>query len=197
MFIVFSLSNEKRGIRWARWTLISSQRPVLALQHEDLCNQHLRIHQLREQIHGSVHQVGTKDGEELLPDRFSLLPSAGIRLCPQWGLPAGELPWLAVDRQRRSPEWDRPVLLLLVAVGSAVLEICWLTVWTHAGWVRTIAGVRWRAVHIGALAADRPEAVLLVVESWCGPLRRRAMRAAAARCTPGKAVLLSYTLGMM
>lgn len=193
MFNVSGLSNEKRGIRWA----LSSQRPVLTLQHEDLSNQHLRIHQLREQIHGSVHQVGTKDGEELLPDCFSLLPSAGIRLCPKRRLPAGELPWLAADRQRRSPEWDRPELLLLVAAGSAALEICRLTVWTHAGWVRTIAGVRWRAVHVRAVAADGPEAVLLAVESWSGALRRRAMRAAAARCTSGRAVLRSYTLGVM
>lgn len=193
-FLVFPMKNVGSD---GRLTLISSQRLVLTLQHEDLSDQHLRIHQLREQIHGSVHQVGTKDGEELLPDCFSLLASAGIRLRPQRRLPARELPWLAADRQRRSPERDGPVLMLLVATGSAVLEICRLTVWTHAGGVRAIAGVRRWAVHVRAVAADGPEAVLLVVESWCGPLRRRAMRAAAARCTSGGAVLLSYTLGMM
>lgn len=169
MCILYSLSTERRGFRPAL-DFISSQRPVLTLQHEDLSDQHLRIHQLRKHVHGRVHQAGTEDGEELLPDSLSLLPPAGILLCPMRRLPARALSRQAADPRRTSPERNGPVLLLLAAVGSAVLEICRLTVRVHADWVCAIAGVmRW------AVAADGPKAVLLVVESWCGPLRGRAM----------------------
>lgn len=123
--------------------------------------------------------MGAEDGEKLLPDDLSLLPLGRTRLCPlRWRrrLPVRQ----AAGRQRMSPKWVGPVLLpLLGVVDSAVLEVWRLAIRRHADWVSAVAGVLWRAVgdDVRAVAADRPKAVLLVVvlESWCGPLRRRAM----------------------
>lgn len=171
--------------------LVSSQWFVLTLQDEDLGDQSLWIQLLRKHAHGFVHQVSTEDGEELLTDHFSLVTHVtGTRFCPLGVFPAWALPWQVTTHSRMSPKRIWPVLLLLLAaVDSAVLEICWRAVRRHANRVRAVAGVRWQTVgrHIWAVV------LVLLLVSLCGASGNGAVRAAAAGCT----VLLSYSMSLL
>lgn len=175
---------------------LSSQRPALTLQHENLGHQNLWIHLLRRHLHGRVHQLGTEDGQQLRPHGFSLLPSVGTPLRPLRRLPQGAVPgqvsnrcgWRRRTRKRSGPV---PLLLLLLAVGSAVLEIRWVTVRMHAVRVGAVVGeMRWVVGEVGAVAADGPRLVLLVVEM-------RLRGAAAARCTSRRAELLPHAVRVL
>lgn len=54
---------------------------ILALHHDDLRRQHLRVHHKRKHVHGRVHQVCAEDSEELGPGDFSLIP---VGRAPAW-----------------------------------------------------------------------------------------------------------------
>ena len=152
---------------WVQGRHVSLQRPVLSLQHEDLGDEHLWIHHLRKHVHGRVHQVGTEDGEELLPDELSL-PPARTGLRPLLGFPLRVL----MITERIGPVHFPPAV-----ADSDVLELCRQTVCGHAARIGAVAGVMRRTVgaRIRDVAHGRPHAVMMVVllESQCDPLRGR------------------------
>lgn len=129
LVLVFGLNTERR----VRAGAGSSERVALTLQPEYLCHQQLRVQQLRERLHSSVHQLSTEDGEQLLPHNVPL-PLVWFRWRKTTLLP------LTAGGDRVQP------VGVLVRMDSLVLEVGWLTVCCPAELVHAAAGAVGSAV---------------------------------------------------
>lgn len=75
--LMFSLSILSTGKDSGVTFDLSSHRPaLLTLQCDDLSHQHLWVQLPGEHLHSRVHQLGTEDGQELLPHGLPLAPFA-------------------------------------------------------------------------------------------------------------------------
>lgn len=142
LMLVLGLSTERRVQAGPG----SSERAALTLQQEDLPHQLLWVQQLRERLHSSVHQLGTEDGEQLLPHNVPL-PLVWFR----WG----ELALLPLTGNRVQP------MGLLARMDSYVLEVGWLTACRSAEQVHAGAVV---GGAVGSVCGVAPDAVRL--ERW-------------------------------